>query len=87
VLSWEDRDRLADIEENLAAEDPKFADRMRTSRKIRRVPPPVATLIAVAVAALVLFFLPPVPMIVTLLLIIASVLGTYRWLRRSTGRP
>jgi cobalamin synthase len=87
VLSWEERDRLADIEENLAAEDPRFADRMRTSRKIRRVPPPVATVIAVAVAALVLFFLPPVPMIVAVLLIIASVVGTYRWLRRSTGRP
>jgi hypothetical protein len=86
VLSWEERDRLADIEENLAAEDPRFADRMRTSRKIRRVPPPVATLIAVA-AALVLFFLPPVPMIVAMLLIIASVVRTYRWLRRSTGRP
>ena len=87
VLSWEDRDRLADIEENLAAEDPKFADRMRASRRIRRVPPLVVTMIALAVAAPILSFLLPPPMIITLLLIIAAVGGTYRWLRRSTGRP
>jgi Protein of unknown function (DUF3040) len=86
MLSWEDRARLADMEEELAAEDPDFADRMRRPRRPWRVPPRVATTIALAVATPVLALMPPLPMIVLAALIIVGVEATYRLRRRFVER-
>jgi hypothetical protein len=82
VLSWEERARLADIEENLAAEDPDLAMRMRAPQPARQIPPTVVTLTALVVATPCLVAMPLLPMLIVTVLIIAAVEATYRWRRR-----
>jgi uncharacterized membrane protein YdbT with pleckstrin-like domain len=82
MLSWEERERLADIEENLAAEDPTFAVRMRAPRSARRVPPLVVTIAALLVATPCLVAMPLLPMMISVVLIIGTVEATYRWRTR-----
>ena len=55
MLSQDDRHRLAEIEQYLAAEDPKFARRMRSTRRPwPRLLLPLAAVIAVLALAPVL---------------------------------
>jgi Flp pilus assembly protein TadB len=83
VLSWEDRAKLAEIEENLAAEDPHLAARMRTRPRPPYVPQLAATLIALSVAAPVLMMLPTVVVLVTVAVLVTVVDLMYRRARRS----
>lgn len=56
VLSQDDRQRLAEIEQHLAAEDPRFARRMRTGRRgwPRLVLPIAVVVIVLALGPLLL---------------------------------
>jgi hypothetical protein len=82
MLSWEERERLADIEENLAAEDPPFAVRMRAPRSVRRIPPFVVTIAVLLAATPCLVAMPLLPMMISTILIIGAVEATYRWRTR-----
>jgi hypothetical protein len=82
-LSWEERARLRDIEQNLAAEDPDFAQRMRRPRPVRRIRPMLATVLVLLLATPFAAVMSIGPLLIVSTLIIGVFGAAYRWRSRS----